>query len=224
MGVGFTDLDLGTSKPTPVPTDIIEVEVDTSVMLGGYAKAFIKEANRVHSSLLEREKLTEEEVLEYCDYLLDQRVKYVNDECNNWRMLKNMYIPSFIQYALTMVGNVLLRDRGIKIVPIKSEHSKLSDEEAKEISDKIGAFIDDLQIVQDAMPRETNGDADVMTSALIAGYVTSMKPVGHVISTYITAFLGLKLKEELTFKVLYRVQYDDLNFIAQTLCSERRIM
>jgi hypothetical protein len=60
-----------------------------------------------------------------------------------------------------------------------------------------------------------------MTSALIAGYVRSIEPVGHVISTYVAAFMGLKLREEMSFKVLYRVQYDDLQFIASTLATQK---
>lgn len=223
MGTGFMELDLGTSKPTPVTTETIDVIVDSEVMLGKYATAFIREAGRVHASLLDREGLTEEEVSNYCDFLLDQRVACVHDTVTNWRALKTLYIPSWIQFALSTIGRVVIRDRGLIINPIKPERSKLTFDEAKTISDKIGAFIDDLQIVQDAMPRDIDGDADVMTSALIAGYVTSMKPITHVVSSYMAAFLGLKLREEMSFRVLYRVQYDDLNFISQALCTDRRL-
>ena len=59
-----------------------------------------------------------------------------------------------------------------------------------------------------------------MTTALIADYVRATKELAHPVTTYLTAFLGLKLREENAFKVLYRVQYDDLSYLAQALDSE----
>lgn len=82
-------------------------------------------------------------------------------------------------------------------------------------------LIDDLQIVQDGMPRSSDGNVDVMSTALIAGYVRSLKRVEHVAATYVTAFLGMKLKEEVAMQTLYRVQYDDIEFIATALTSQR---
>ena len=92
-----------------------------------------------------------------------------------------------------------------------------------EISSKIGAFEDDLQIVKDAMPRSEEGNPDVMSTALIADYVRSINKVQHVASTYVTAFMGLTLRKEAAMQVLYRVQYDDIEFIRSALISERRI-
>jgi hypothetical protein len=219
----FTSIDLGTPKPTAVPQETIEVDITTEQFLGDFAKAFVAEAARVNPLRSEQVKLTREEVTNYCDFLLDQRVKCIDNECELWRKLKSLYIPSFIQYALSLIGECRLRDRGLLIRPIKTKQSTMTFEEALSVSEKIGSFIDDLQIVQDAMPRSTEGDKDVMTSALIAGYVVSMQPVDHVISTYMVAFLGLKLKEEMAFKVLYRVQYDDLDFIASALLTEKKL-
>jgi hypothetical protein len=107
------------------------------------------------------------------------------------------------------------------MIPVVAEESEMTFEEAVEISNKIGAFEDDLQIVYDAMPRSEMGNEDVMSTALIAGYVRSLKVVEHVSSTYVAAFLDMKLKQEVAFQALYRIQYDDLNFIATAFRSAK---
>lgn len=213
----FETLDLGSTKPTSVPMDVVHVEITSDNLLGDYARAFVREAYRVNPLRAEQVSLTEEEVQNYCTFLLTKRIECVEDACRDFRMLKNMYIPAWIQYNLSMIGEVLIRDKGLKLVPCMLERSQMTIEEALAISDKIGAFEDDLQVFLDAMPRSKAGDRDVMSTALIAGYVRALEPVEHVASTYVTAFLGMKLKEEVAMAVLYRVQYDDLGFIAAAL-------
>lgn len=215
----FIALDLGTTKPTSIPMETIEVTINGD-LLSDFGKAFVKEAYRKNPLRAEQVNLTPDEVQRYCDYLLTQRVKHVHDTCTDWRKLKNLYIPAFIQYNLAMVGLVILRDQGIRLVPSIQE-SEMSFEEALEISEKIGSFEDDLQIVKDAMPRSVEGDVDVMSTALIADYVRAIKPVEHVASTYVTAFLGMRLKEEAAMAALYRVQYDDVAFIASALLTQK---
>lgn len=219
--VSFNDLDLGSAKPTSVPVETVSVLISSSNLLGGYARAFVKEAYRVNPLRAEQIELNESEVEDYCNYLLTQRIAAVMGQCTEWRKLKALYIPSWIQYNLSMVGIVVLRDVGLKIVPEMENPSQMTYEQALLISEKIGMLIDDLQIVRDAMPRGDSGNVDVMSTALIAGYVRALKPVEHVASTYVTAFLGMKLKEEVAMQVLYRVQYDDLGFIAAALTTQR---
>lgn len=219
----FSTIDLGTPKPTSAPQETVQVVISTETLLGDFAKGFVNEAHRVAPLRAEQVNLTCEELTSYCAYLLTRRVNQVQGDCPEWRKLKVLYIPSFIQYTLSLVGEVRLRDRGLIFMPEMAEPSELSYEQALAISEKIGSFADDLQIVQDAMPRSIEGDKDVMTSALIAGYVRTINPVQHVVSTYITAFLGLKLREEMSFKVLYRVQYDDLAFIASALTKDKHL-
>lgn len=218
----FTTLDLGSVKPTSVPTEIIEVKVEGD-LFGNYAKAFVKEAIRKNPLRAQQVNLTEDELERYSHYLLTKRIECVVGSCADFRKLKVLFMPAWIQYNLAMIGTVLIRDRGIKLVPIDPNPSEMTFDEALAISEKIGAFEDDLQIVQDAMPRSEEGDVDVMSTALIAGYMRSLNPVKHVASTYAAAFMGLKLKEEMAFAVLYRVQYDDLQYIASALTSQRGI-
>jgi hypothetical protein len=216
----FSSLDLGSAKPTSVPMETIEVLVEGS-LFDSYATAFVKEAYRKNPLRAEQVALTSDEVLRYARFLLTKRIESIHDNCPDFRKLKALYIPAWIQYNLSMIGIVTIRDRGIKLVPIENEPSQMTLDEAINISEKIGMFIDDLQIVQDAMPRSNDGDLDVMSTALIAGYMRSLNPVKHVASTYAAAFMGLKLKEEMAFSVLYRVQYDDIQYIASALTTQR---
>lgn len=219
--VSFEDLDLGTGKPTSVPVETVSVQISSLNLLGNYAQAFVKEAFRVNPLRAEQIELDESEVESYCHYLLTQRIAAVKGQCPEWRKLKALYIPSWIQYNLSMIGVVTIRHKGLRLVPEMESPSTMTYEQALSISEKIGMLIDDLQIVQDAMPRGDEGNIDVMSSALIADYVRALEPVEHVASTYVTAFLGMKLKEEAAMQVLYRVQYDDYAFIASALTTQR---
>lgn len=218
--VSFTTLDLGSGQPISVQQEVIEVEISAENLLGDYALAFVKEAYRVNPLRAEQIELTADELTKYCHYLLFKRVQSVSDECTDFRKLKCLYIPVWIQYNLAMIGEVVIRDKGIKLVPVMEE-PEFTFEDALKVSEKVGMFEDDLQIVQDAMPRDRAGNKDVMSTALIAGYVRSLEKVEHVSSTYVTAFLGMKLREEAAFQVLYRVQYDDTAFIASALTTQR---
>lgn len=221
--VPFAGLDLGSAKPISVPMETIEVVLSSENLLNGYAKAFVKEATRVNPGLVEQTGITQEMVEEYSKYLLTKRIECVNSNCTDFRKLKLLYIPVWIQYNLSMIGEVIIREKGLRLIPVMDTPSDMTFDQALEISGKIGAFEDDLQMVRDAMPRKESGDRDVMSTAMIAGYVRSLEKVEHVSSTYVTAFLGMKLREEMAMKVLYRVQYDDVGFIASALLSDRGI-
>jgi hypothetical protein len=160
-------------------------------------------------------------MLQYMKYLLVKRIETVQMNCPEFRKLKVLYIPVWIQYNLSMIGEVNIREKGLKLVPTIADAETISYAEAVAISDKIGAFESDLQIVHDAMPRDITGDVDVMSTAMIDGYVRAIDKVDHVAATYVTAFMGMKLKEEAAFKVLYRVQYDDIDFIATALTAQK---
>lgn len=219
---GFETLDLTGAKPTSIPMETIEVQISSDNLLGNYAKAFVAEAYRVAPLKAQQLDLTMEEVSNYCNYLLYQRVLSVKGDCKDFRKLKVLYVPIWIQYNLSMIGEVVIREKGLRMVPTM-EASTMTFEEAAAISEKIGSLESDLQIVQDAMPRDPKGNKDVMSTALIAGYVRSIEKVEHVASTYVTAFLGMKLKEEAAMQVLYRIQYDDVAYIASVLTTEKRI-
>lgn len=215
----FQNLDLGTSAPTSIKMETVKVEVSTGDLIGDYAAAFVNECARKAPLTFDKVGLTKEEVLGYCGYLMTKRIETIELTCKDWRKLKVLYVPSFIQYVLSCIGEVTDYSKGLKFVPKLATQSDLTFEKAVEVSDKIAAFKEYVQLVRDAMPRSIEGDPDVMASAIIEGYVRSVEKVAHPAATYVTAFAAAKLAEECAFKSLYRIQYDDVDYIRHAMLS-----
>lgn len=223
MSFDATKINLGEVKATSIPMEEVQVSISPSEMVTEYAKAFIREAERKNPLKAKQVNLTADEMVMYATYLLQARIECVNGECKNFRKFKILYIPSYLQYVLETIGIYTDRVYGLRLVPtiLEEERVKLTDEEAVAISEKIGSFIDDLQIVQDAMPRDIVGHEGVMATALIAGYMRSYKVGVKPIDTYVAAFLKLQLCKEQAFAALYRIQYDDYSFIQMALTSQK---
>lgn len=216
----FTNV-IGVEEPVAVKMETIHVYISAENLFGDYATAFFREANRINSALVEREELTIEEITQYVRFLFDQRIKCVHGQCTLYRQLKMLYIPAWIQHCISMIGRVVMRDIGLTLVPESDFEDIITFEEALAISNKISAFQDCMCILRDAMPRSEAGNVDVMSSALVADYVRSIKKVSHVALTYVTAFTGLKLREEAAMTPLYRMQYDDIEFIRSALLTQK---
>jgi len=222
--IDYKRLEFGSVNPTSVPMEVVEVCVSVGDLVVNFANAFVAEAMRRNTLKAQQVQLTSNEVTSYCEYLLTKRIEVVNNACKDFRMLKILAIPSFIQHCLSMIGRVTKREFGITLMPIELSPSTMKFEEAIAISEKIRAFEDELHIVVDAMPRDVDGNEDVMSTALIAGYVRSLKKVDHISSTYVTAFMNMQLKKEAAFAALYRIQYDDLVYITQAMLYQRSIL
>lgn len=221
LGTAFdpSKINLGEVKEISIPMETIEVTISPSDMVASYARAFVSEAYRRNPLKAEQVNLTDDEVVRYATFLLEERIKCVNGTCTQWRQLKVLYIPSYLQYVLETVGIYTDRAYGLKLVPTMEEKSDMTLEDAIQVSEKIGSFIDDLQIVQDAMPRANVGHEGVMATALIAGYMRSYKRGVKPVDTYVAAFLKLQLVKEQSFGALYRIQYDDYAFIQAALTT-----
>lgn len=217
----FSGLELAETKPTSVKMETVEVVITNENLFGDFGSAFVAEGYRVAPLTAQQVGLTNDEMVKYINYLTAKRIECVSGNCPDYRKLKTLFIPSWVQYNLSMIGKVILRDVGLTLVPIMEDEDIITFDQAITISNKIAAFDGYLQMVEDAMPRSPYGDKDVMSTAMIAGYVRSLNPVEHVASTYVTAFMGMKLKEEAALAVLYRIQYDDVEFIRTALTLQK---
>lgn len=213
------DFVLGTTKPTPRMFEVVEVTIEPNQVVGNFSRALINEASRKNPLAFNNVNLTVEEIRSYIDYLMAKRIETVNEQCHDFRKLKILWIPSFVQHCMRLIGRVSIYEEGLELVPVWKGPDIISFDEAATISDKLGAFRNDLQMVQDAMPRDTRGNEDVMSTALIANYVCARKEV-HIAATYVCAFMGMQLQKEAAFQVLYRMQYDDLDYIAVALTTQ----
>lgn len=228
------------TKPTSVKLETINVQLSEDNLIRPYAKALVEQGRRANPLLFDVEPLDEEEVFQYCEFLVHQRVLSVQGECPLWRKLKVLHVPVWIQHAMSQIGEVILRNIGIRLMPTMDKDELIqvanndgsptavdryiSYDRALEISNKLAAYENDLSIVTDAMPRGIDGNVDVMSSAMIADYVRTLNPVKHVASTYVARFAGFKLEQEVAFSALYRVQYDDLEYIRAAFTQNKGIL
>lgn len=216
----FSNLDFG-SKPTTVKLETIDVTINPELIINDFASAYLKELHRRNPEKFEAVKLTEVELQEYFATLIRFRVLSIQpDRWVDWFRAKALYIPVWIQFCMAQVGIVIDRDRGLKFRPVMDD-LEYDMPKMLEISDKLQSFISDgVVLVKDAMPRGDEGDIETMSIALIEGYVMSQTKYSHPISSYVAAFLGFTLKREIDFKMLYRIRYDDVDFVRDMLLAE----
>ena len=219
---GFSELNFGT-KPTSVRMEKVEVAVNLDEMVGDFGRAYAKELNRRNPVRYQTSGLSEDELSDYFKNLIAMRIASVNDKFPEWRVAKALLLTAWLEYTMTCVGEVIDSDRGLDIIPVCSEQYDMT--KALETSAKLRVFkADGLVLLQDAFPRTKEGDVDTMSMAVIGDYVYSQNKEAHPIASYVAAYLGFKLKEEAAFKMLYRVRYDDIDYIHTMLLNEESVI
>lgn len=226
--INFETLELAPCQAAPVKTEVLEVKVRTNQLSQGYVSAIMCElsANPRGEATFKWVRKTDEfkkcplnetNLERYLAFLLDQRCLFIANKCPSFGALRGLYIPSYWQFVLSMIGEVRLRSRALIIRPISAEKSDMTLDEAYAISVQLDHFGEILHLHNAAMPRTKEGHMDVMTSALIADQLRSMTDSVHPALAYVSAVADMKLVEEARFAVLYRIQYDDLeNFARQS--------
>ena len=229
----FENLNFGT-KVSTVSQETVYVNVDGR-MIRDYAQAYIKESRRLNPEAIAEVNLTLDELTQYFKFLLKCRVQSLSpDGLSIWRRIKQCYIPSFFQFVLSQIGIYVDYSYGLKFIPVYDEEvpklKSSSDEGSDEgidyfaTSDKIAFFTHyGLAATRDAMPRNVEGDPDTMGFIISGDYVYGRRIDQHPICSYVAAFLGFKLSEDSAFKMLYRVRYDDVEFIKESLIHEEAI-
>lgn len=218
----FQNLNFGT-KPTGVKLEKVIVTIDPSFMIGDFAQAYAAELNRRNPVRFNAIGLTKDDLNYYFTNLIVMRVESVRDQFKHWREAKALLIPSWIEFTMTCIGEVIDHDRGLDIIPeCEGEYDFAK---MLEISSKLRSFQSDgVQLHRDAFPRTKDGDVDTMSMAIIGDYVYSQSKDATPIFSYVAAYLGFKLKEEQSFKMLYRVRYDDVGYIRSMLLSEESVL
>lgn len=217
------NLDFGTKVSHP-KLETIEVTINPDFILKDFALAYRNELHRRNPVRFEAIGLTEDELKKYFTGLLAIRVQSLSAEgCKDWRKAKALFIPSWVEFSLSMIGEVVDSKRGLKFTPVMQD----CDYDLSEMlgtSDKLQSFIaDGVVLHRDAFPRSSEGDYETMSMAIIDGYVQSIDDKSHPIASYIAAFLGFTLKKETDFKMLYRIRYDDVEYIRTMLLAEETI-
>lgn len=216
----FSNLNFGT-KPGSVKFEEISVVIDPEFMFRDMAAKYVEETYFQQPLKAKEAQLTEEEMDQYLRGLLAIRVESIHGKCKVWREAKRLYIPTWIQFILSQLGTVVDYDYGLKMVPVYD--GKYDINALIATSNKLGAFQDCLSMHKDAFPRGPEGDRNTMSMVVLDGFVQSRSKDAHPIHAYVTAFLGMKLEEDTAFRMLFRVRYDDAEFIKTMLLNERSI-
>ena len=198
--------------------DDITVVITDDNIAKPYVHGFISEMYRINPIFSKAIQLSEEELMDYINYLISERCKQVNGDYHARNRNKNMWIPDFIQYVISMIGIVEKRELGLRMIP-EYGSEVISYEQATVVSNKLAQTQDFMSLSRNAFPKDEFGDAEVMTTVLVSTSVKSMNVLTHPVNQLITAFLGMRLKEEAMHGILYRVQYDDLQYLTNVLAS-----
>ena len=241
----FESLNFDT-HPTNGNYDTINVSVDFEKIVSGYAQAYAHELHRRNPLRYEASKLNEESLEFYFKYLIWIRLQCVHDSCTEFRRVRALMVPDWIAFILDKLGEAFYPKMGLHIVPtcpseveflkcLKVEKAlSLKDKAPKEISvllfgdaldisTRLRAFRDDgVGMSDNAFPRSKEGDAEVMSTMLIDDYVKSIKEVTPI-KTYVSAFLGLNMLGSHAWDALFRIRYDDIEYIRDRLIHEESL-
>lgn len=206
------------SKRVSVPVRELHVRVAESEAMKSFNAAFVREGMRKNPLMADKVNLTETELADYENFLIHKRVEIVEGKCRDFRLIKRLAMPCFIERVLTDIGRVKILSQGLDIHPVADDSETISLEEAIVISSKIEAFYDDLAVVIGAMPAAEEGNVETMTMALIEGYVLGQGDYNDPLLQYIVYFLQLTL-EETQFNCLYYMRYDDVRTIESNISA-----
>lgn len=217
----FENLDWGT-VPTSVKTEIIEVQIDPKLMVKDFAEAYAKELYRRNPLRAKEVNLTSAELYSYFTGILKTRVDSVNEECKYWRQAKQLLVPTWVQFVISRIGLVRDTQRGLIIKPVLDV--KVDIKQLLDVSNRLELFLEDgVALHKQAFPTVPEGDVDTMSMSLINDYVYGQSKVPAV-NSYIAAFLGFTLKRNTNFEILYRVRYDDVDFIRDMLINTKELL
>lgn len=221
----FSDINYE-SRPVGISVETVKLCFSKG-MFGDYAKAYYHELQRRNPRKLDSTSLTIDELTHYFESLFFIRIKSVNEGgFKQWRQAKLLYIPAWIQLIISQYGILYQPQFGLKIVPFV-EQSDINFDTLLDISSRLSSFSDDgMFLTKDAFPREVEGDKDVMTMAVIEnevrGIIRSDTP--SPIAQMVTAFTQAQIDKDITLRALYRISYDEVEFIKSMLLNDRRVL
>lgn len=212
------ELEKVNSKHTSVPVRELHILVAETEAMRSFNEAFVREGMRKNPLMAEKINLTVDELSDYENFLIHKRVEIVQGTCREFRVLKRLAMPCFIERVLTDIGRVKILERGLDIRPVADDSQIITLAEAIEISNKIESFYDDLAVVVGAMPGAEEGNPETMTMALIEGYILGQGDYDDPLVQYIVYFLAMTLQET-QFNCLYYMRYDDVRTIASNISA-----
>lgn len=211
-------------KPTNVKLEPIEVRVDPELIMTRYSESLFMKLSYLNPTRFNTIGLTVQEIFAYLSFLVVMRIKQVREEVIDWRRLKKLAMPTWIQFVITCIGKVTSIEYGLSFIPMTDVTPTISIQEAEVISNKLRFFIPDgLVLIDSGFPTKLEGDEESMQFCIIDGYVHGRMPNLHPLLSYVAAFLGQQLVKADTYRMLYRCRYEEVEFMAAQILAEQAV-
>lgn len=218
--VDYCTLDVGTQGPAMGELNEIGVEIIPQEMFQTYILNLVSQTHQRASNEAQRVDLEAEELEFYFSYLLSMRIRQVRYEKMSSGKLQELWYPNFFIHCLQMIGRVLIRPRAILLFPVMMgliEDTPENYQRAVKVSFKLETLNHVLRVTKGGFPRSVEGNADVMSVALVKDRVRAVQHLGHVAMSFIGAVLNFTLDKEVAFKSTHPVLYDDVKLLQSAL-------
>lgn len=231
----FEKLNFGTVVSS-TNHETVEVEIDPNEIMKDYGEAVVHDLERrnplkfqstvkqfQNSGLFKIDGEAEDAFIDYFNqYMTDLvriRIQSINRNCKIWRIAKTLAVPPYVQWAISQIGETYDMIHGRKFIPVFSNNElALSVDQLLKITEYLKSFeLDGVVMIYNGFKSDPAGDSETMAYAIIDGYIKSPDHYSNPAKSYIAAFLGMKLRQESTFRALYSVSYDSVDLIKYQL-------
>lgn len=197
----------GFGKVSPTELEVVEVQINPDSLLNSYTKHFVDVVYTNNEKRATRLNFNEDDCKRYFLDLLYIRVTLAN-KSKNWRRSEytGLKMPIYIETLTSAVGVVTLQDLGIKLIPVMEDRD-IDMKWLDEFSSQLEGYTSGVALV-DTLYNKPEGDASVMSLALIDGMVKGITEDTHPIAILVSATLGASIDESLEDTFLYRYSYD----------------
>lgn len=194
-----------------------------------FAKGLEADLQRRNWKLFDNSNISVEDLFKYLALPLVYRISdfegVPKNETNSFKyygdlprhQVNNLNYPFWIEHVVAQVGIAVDYDYGLKFVPqlLLTEEVNLHLDRDKIIAihHLLGAYEEyGLALVTNVLPKGTEGNIDVMAMTIIEDIVKSYKHL-HPAGSYVAAFLGNKIAQQKEWSSLFRVSYEEVEYI-----------
>lgn len=211
---------------TPNADNTIEVYVKPSVMLDDYARQLVVSAQFHNPQRFEVKPLDPDQMVQYCRFIVYQRIQQVKGEKIQWYKLKDINVPEFLSQVLPSFGRVDYFEYGRLYMPNMHEsfNPTIDIDQALTISGDLEFYKGTLRMHKDAFPRVKDGDFETMNCACdSAGMVLTTISVKSDIAVAHAAFLGFTQPKDSWFLNHLELRADRIDVIKRILLNSEEV-
>lgn len=224
----------GAIAPFPVNIETVDVVVfGESSPFHSYINEVVEHLSSVAYGARYNLMPTEEELKNYLFTIVADRVNRTGGQhklvvIRNPRQVIN--VPAFLNIMIRHIGLVDISEQGVTLKPVlnwdltkrhahttdengnlkEPEFTLLTEEQMLRVSQRIGHLARHGVVFAEGLPREIDGDFEVMTMEMIGDELRSGDARAHYSKAVIAGFLGLQGYKRAVGESHFRVKYGDI--------------